>query len=314
MSPPSDPAAPGQPTGPAGRNGPTTRGIDLHAHSNASDGTDTPAELMAAAFAAGLSVVAITDHDTTGGWEPAAAARPDGLTLIRGTEFSTSVLVGDRKVSVHLLGYLFDPAHPAIVAEHARLRDERLHRGMAIVERMVTAGVPISASQVMEIAGTAPVGRPHIGRALVQSGVVSSVDEAFASYLAGRGPYYVPKADTDLRTAIGMIGAAGGVSVIAHPRARGEYRALSAEMLRELAGVGLGGLEVAHPDHSAEARAELRGIVDRLGLVGTGSSDYHGANKTLRLGQERTHPAQLARIVAASSGVTAPLGPGPAAA
>jgi 3',5'-nucleoside bisphosphate phosphatase len=290
-------------------NGAPRHGIDLHAHTNASDGTDTPEQLMAAALSAGLSAIAITDHDTTGGWARAARARPEGLTLVRGTEFSTSVRVGQRKVSVHLLGYLFDPEHPTIVAEHQRLRGERLHRGMAIVERMVAAGVPITAAQVMEIAGDAPVGRPHIGRALVQAGVVASVDDAFASYLAGRGPYYVPKADTELRRAIQMISAAGGVSVVAHPRARGEYRALTAEMFTELAGSGLGGLEVDHPDHPAEARAELRALADGLGLIVTGSSDYHGANKVLSLGQERTDPEQLDRIVAATSGATAPLGP-----
>ena len=123
---------------------------------------------------------------------------------------------------------------------------------MAIVAKMVAAGVPISAEQVMQIADGAPVGRPHIGRALVAAGVVSSVDEAFESYLAGRGPYYVPKADTDLYTAIEMIGAAGGVSVIAHPRGRGEYRALTADRIRDLAAHGLGGLEVDHPDHDAD--------------------------------------------------------------
>jgi predicted metal-dependent phosphoesterase TrpH len=284
--------------------------IDLHAHSTASDGTDTPAELMLAAAAAGLAVVAITDHDNTMGWAPALAARPAGLTVIRGAEFSTTAHADGHRVSVHLLGYLFDPEHRAIVDEQARLRQERLHRGMAIVERMVAAGVPITADQVMEIAAGAPVGRPHIGRALVDAGVVESVDQAFAMHLSGRGPYYVPKADTDLPTAIGMIVAAGGVSVIAHPRGRGERRALTADYLSELADLGLGGLEVDHPDHDRPERAELRAIADRLGLLRTGSSDYHGTNKVLRLGQERTEPEMLERIIAASNGITAPVGPG----
>jgi predicted metal-dependent phosphoesterase TrpH len=283
--------------------------IDLHAHSTASDGTDSPAELMAAASAAGLDVVAITDHDTTLGWEPALAARPGPLTVIRGAEFSTLARTGSWPVSVHLLGYLFDPAHRAVVAEQARLREERLHRGMAIVRKMVAAGIPISEEQVMAIADGAPVGRPHIGRALVAAGVVTSVDEAFASYLAGRGPYYVPKADTDLPTAIGMITAAGGVSVIAHPRGRGEYRALSFEYIKELTDLGLGGLEVNHPDHSPAEREELRSIAERLGLLTTGSSDYHGHNKVLRLGQETTQPEVLGALVERSNGVTLPVGP-----
>jgi len=240
--------------------------IDLHTHSTASDGTDSPAELMAAAAGAGLDVVAITDHDTTNGWEPAVAARPDDLWVIRGAEFSTLARASERRVSVHLLGYLFDPGARAVVDEQARLRQERLHRGMAIVRKMVAAGLPISPEQVMAIADGAPVGRPHIGQALVAAGVVDSVDEAFASYLAGRGPYYVPKADTDLPMAIEMIADAGGVSVIAHPRGRGEFRALTFEYVKQLAGQGLGGLEVDHPDHSAAERAELRSIAERLDL------------------------------------------------
>ena len=213
-------------------------------------------------------------------------------------------------MSVHLLGYLFDPAHPAIVAEQTRLREERRQRGMAIVRKMIVAGIPITEAQVMAIAAGAPVGRPHIGQAMVAAGVVTSVDQAFAEHLAGRGPYYVPKADTDLPTAIAMIAAAGGVSVIAHPRGRGEYRALTQEYLKELTGYGLGGLEVDHPDHSPAEREELRSIATRLGLLVTGSSDYHGSNKVLRLGQERTEPAVLAALVEATSGVTAPVGPG----
>ncbi len=284
--------------------------IDLHAHSTASDGTDTPAQLMQAAADAGLDVVAITDHDNTGGWEPALAARPAGLCVIRGAEFSTTVRTPERRVSVHLLGYLFDPAHRAIVTEQARLREERLHRGLAIVDRMVAAGVPITADQVMEIAAGAPVGRPHIGRALVNAGVVASVDEAFAMHLSGRGPYYVPKADTDLPVAIGMIAAAGGVSVIAHPRGRGERRVLDAAYIGELARLGLGGLEVDHPDHDTQDRAELRSIAARYGLLMTGSSDYHGTNKVLRLGQESTDPDVLARLIEATNGITEPVGPG----
>ncbi|MEP6560169.1 MAG: PHP domain-containing protein [Nakamurella sp.] len=283
--------------------------IDLHAHSTASDGTDSPAELMAAAVAAGLNVVAITDHDNTGGWQPALAARPDELWVIRGAEFSTVAKTDSWPVSVHLLGYLFDPDHPAIVAEQTRLRGERLRRGMAIVQKMVDDGVPISAEQVMAFADGAPIGRPHIGRALVESGVVASVDEAFASYLAGPGKYYVRKADTDLPTAIEMIAAAGGVSVIAHPRGRGEYRALSSDYIKQLAGHGLGGLEVDHPDHTPAERAELRSIAERLGLLTTGSSDYHGHNKVLRLGQETTSPEILHRLVDRTSGVTDPVGP-----
>ncbi len=283
--------------------------IDLHAHSTASDGTDSPADLMRSAVAAGLDVVAITDHDTTAGWAPALAARPDPLTVIRGAEFSTVAQVGGRPVSVHVLGYLFDPAAPAVVIEQLRLRQERLDRGLAIVAKMVDAGLPITAEQVLAIADGAPIGRPHIGQALVASGVVSSVNEAFATYLAGNGRFYVRKADTDLPTAVRMITGAGGVSVIAHPRGRGEYRALTAEYLEMLAAQGLGGLEVDHPDHSGAERDELRSIARSLDLLTTGSSDYHGTNKVLRLGEERTAAGTLAALVARTNGVTVPVGP-----
>ncbi|MBM9465807.1 PHP domain-containing protein [Nakamurella leprariae] len=289
--------------------------IDLHTHSDRSDGTDPPADLVRAAVAAGLDVLAVTDHDTTGGWAAVEEARPAGLTVIRAAEFSTQDPLGGspdgRPVSVHLLGYLFDADDPVIVAEHRRLQAARLRRGTAIVDKMVAAGVPITNDQVLTIAAGAPVGRPHIGRALVQAGVVSSVTEAFSGYLAGRGPYYVPKPDTDLATAVRMIAAAGGVSVLAHPRGRGERRVLTPERIEQLQRLGLSGLEVDHPDHDEAARDELRAIADDLGLITTGSSDYHGTNKTIRLGQETTAPAQLARIVAASSGVTPPLGPVP---
>jgi predicted metal-dependent phosphoesterase TrpH len=282
--------------------------IDLHTHSDASDGTDSPAELVRAAASAGVRVLGITDHDTTGGWAEAERARPAELALVRGAEFSTQVAGNGRSASVHLLGYLFDPGDPEIVAEQVRLKKERRRRGLAMVEKMVADGVPITAAQVLAIAGNAPVGRPHIGRALVASGVVSTVDDAFASLLAGRAKYYVAKVDTDLPSAIRMITAAGGVSVIAHPRGRGERRVLTADFIGKLAADGLSGLEVDHPDHDPEERAELREIAGRYGLLTTGSSDYHGHNKTLQLGQESTDPEVLRGLVERSTGVTQVLG------
>lgn len=297
--------APGGPPGPAVTPGSL---IDLHTHSSASDGTDTPQALVAKAAAAGIGTLAITDHDTTVSWAPAAAALPAGMTLIAGTEFSTVVAAPERLVSVHLLGYLFDPLDPAIVAEHQRLVAERLNRGLAMVDRMVADNVPISREQVLDIAAGAPVGRPHLGMALVQAGLVESVTEAFTSYLAFRGPYYVAKADTDLPTAVEMITAAGGVPVLAHPRGRGEVRVLSSEYVGMLADRGLAGLEIDHPDHDAAARAELAEIADRFRLIGTGSSDYHGHNKTLRLAQEHTAPEALAQLVSRGSGSTPVVG------
>lgn len=283
--------------------------IDLHAHTVFSDGTDTPAQAMARALDAGVTTLGIVDHDTTDGWAAAAADRPGGLALVRGAELSTHVVVEGRRYSMHLLAYLFDPASPGIAAELARLRSDRLQRGLAIVERMVAAGLPITSDEVLAIAGDAPVGRPHIGRALMSRGLVASVTEAFSSYLSPRGPYYVSKADTPLADAIALVRDAGGVPVIAHSRSRGAAAVTDEAFFARAAAAGLMGVEVDHPDHDDAARADLRRIAARHGLIMTGSSDYHGLNKTLRIGQETTAPEALAAIIAGSNGVTGVLGP-----
>lgn len=284
--------------------------VDLHTHSHFSDGTDSPAALLDAAVAAGITTIAITDHDTTAGWAAAEAARPDGLTLVRGAELSTHITVAGHRYSIHLLAYLFDPGNPALGAELRRLQADRLERGLAIVDRMTAAGVPISREQVLEIAGGAPVGRPHIGRALMAAGLVDSVSEAFASHLSGRGPYYVAKADTALADAIALVRGAGGVPVIAHPRSRGARGVTDGDFFRAAVDAGLRGVEVDHPDHDEAQRAELRYIAADLGLLTTGSSDYHGSNKPVALGQDTAAPQTVAALVAASSGVTPLLGPG----
>lgn len=284
--------------------------VDLHTHSRRSDGTDTPAAVIAAAAEAGLTGVALTDHDTTAGWDEAAAALPVGMLLVRGAEFSTHLPGDGRLVSVHLLGYLFDPAEPRLAAEMDRLRSDRLVRGLAMVDKMVAGGVKISREQVLDIAAGAPVGRPHIGRALVRAGLVDSVADAFGTYLSGSGPYYVMKADTDLYEAIALIRGAGGAPVLAHPGSRGAAQVLTDGQLADLAGAGLTGLEVDHPDHDAATRARLRTVADRLGLLATGASDYHGGNKSLRIGQDTTSEDVVDRLVDATSGVTRIVGSG----
>ncbi|MGH8960958.1 MAG: PHP domain-containing protein [Jatrophihabitantaceae bacterium] len=277
--------------------------IDLHTHSNASDGTDTPAQLVANAAAAGLDVVAITDHDTVGGWDEAIAARPDGLTLVPGAEFSCRYQPeGGRRISLHLLGYLFDPDDEGLRAERARLRASRLERGRTIVERMAAAGLPISWEQVSELAGGGTVGRPHLGRALVESGHVATVDEAFAGPLSSRAPYYEPKADTDVFDAIALLRAAGGLPVFAHPIATRRGPTVSDEAIAQLAAAGLVGLEVEHPDHDPDDRARAAGLARELGLVATGSSDYHGTNKNRNeLGVCTTAPEQFEALIALDS-------------
>jgi predicted metal-dependent phosphoesterase TrpH len=280
--------------------------IDLHTHSTASDGTDTPEQLVAAAHRAGVDVLAITDHDTTGGWDAAAAALPSGMRLVRGAEFSCVSPTGreERPVSVHLLGYLFDPAHPAIVAEQARLRDERVVRLARITEKMTADGYPVDVESVFELVpeGTS-VGRPHLARALVAAGVVESVNDAFATLLHNGSPYYVPKADTPVERAIAMVRAAGGVAVFAHPLARRRGRVVEPSVIADLAVVGLGGVEVDHPDHAPEDRELLRELAAAHDLVTTGSSDYHGTNKTTPVAVEHTDPDAFDALLSRTSGV-----------
>ncbi len=277
--------------------------IDLHTHSTASDGTDSPAELVRNAAAAGLDVLAITDHDTTAGWAEAVDALPKGLTLVRGMEMSCMGLGEDGwPVPVHLLAYLFDPTDRCFAEERERLRGERVERVRAMADRMVADGLPIDPDAVLASAGPS-AGRPHLARALVAAGVVPSVDAAFEELLAPHGPYYAEKADTPLSRAVEMIAAAGGVSVLAHARARKRGRMLALDAIRELAPLGLGGLEVDHIDHSAADRAILGDLAAELGLLTTGSSDYHGANKTIRLGEFTTDPEQLEVLVGKATGV-----------
>ncbi len=282
-----------------------SRRIDLHAHTTVSDGTDSPTELVAAARAAGVEVLAITDHDTTAGWDEAAAALPAGLTLLRGAEFSCVSVTGrdERDVSVHLLGYLFDPAHEAIVTEQTRLRTERRHRLRRIADKMAADGYPVDADTILELLpdGTS-AGRPHLAMALVTAGVVGSVDEAFGTLLHNGSPYYVPKADTPVHTAVAMVRAAGGVPVFAHPFARRRGRVVEPSVIVELAATGLAGVEVDHPDHGPEDRELLRGLAADLGLLTTGSSDYHGTNKSTPLAAETTAEHDLDALLTQATG------------
>lgn len=283
------------------------RVIDLHCHSTASDGTDRPAELIGNAYRAGIRTLAITDHDTTTGWDEAAAAvsrLEPGFTLIRGAEFSC-VHTGSagRRISLHLLGYLFDPDHAGLEDERARLRQSRLDRGEAIVDALAADGYPISWPQVRQLAGTATVGRPHIGRALQQAGVVADLDAAFAELLSHGSKYYRPKQDSPALTMIGLIRQAGGVAVIAHPWARRRGEVLDERAIADLVEAGLAGIEVDHPDHTPADRSRLDELAGRLGTFRTGSSDYHGSHKTVRLAAGTTDPRELDRLLAHAHGV-----------
>jgi 3',5'-nucleoside bisphosphate phosphatase len=280
--------------------------IDLHTHSTASDGTDAPAALVAVAAAAGVDVLAITDHDTTAGWAEAAAALPAGMRLVRGAEFSCVCATGrgDRDVAVHLLGYQFDPAHPAIVAEQTRLRGERVDRLRRMTEKMAADGYPVDVAAVFgRLPEGSSAGRPHLARALVDAGVVGSVTEAFTTLLYNGSPYFVPKTDTPVRTAIDMLRAAGGVAVFAHPLARRRGRVVEPSVIAELAAAGLAGVEVDHPDHTPEDRELLRALATETGLAVTGSSDYHGTNKTTAIAAETTAPESLEQLLDGATGI-----------
>ncbi|MFD0372660.1 PHP domain-containing protein [Streptomyces sp. NPDC127114] len=273
--------------------------IDLHTHSTASDGTDTPAELVRNAAAAGLDVVALTDHDTTRGYGEAIAALPEGLTLVTGAELSCRY----DGVSLHMLAYLFDPDEPALLAERELVRDDRVPRARAMVGKLQELGVPVTWEQVARIAGDGSVGRPHVAEALVELGVVPDVSGAFTSeWLADGGRAFVAKHELDPVDAIRLVKAAGGVTVFAHPLAVKRGECVPESAIAELAEAGLDGIEVDHMEHDEPTRARLRGLAKELGLLVTGSSDYHGSRKTVGLGDFTTDPEIYGEITRRAAG------------
>ena len=272
--------------------------VDLHTHSTASDGTDSPAELITKAAAAGIDVLGLTDHDTTAGWAEAIEHLRPGMTLVPGAEFSCVYTADDRRISLHLLGYLFDPDDVTLQGERARLRSDRRDRAHRMVDNMVADGVPISWAQVSGLAGGGTVGRPHLARALVESGVVTDIDAAFRDVLSSRGGYYVRKADTDVFAAIEMVRNAGGLPVFAHPLARRRGPVVDDDVVARMAAAGLVGFEVNHPDQDADDRAHAARLAHELNLIPTGSSDYHGTNKPTGLAVASTDPAALEALLA----------------
>ena len=256
---------------------------DLHVHSSASDGTDPPAEVMRRAARAGLDVVALTDHDTVAGHAEACAAA-GSVILLPGMELSGRL---DGR-SLHMLAYLFDADQPELSAELARIRDDRVLRARAMVDKLAGLGVDVSWEQVAAIAGQAVVGRPHIARAMADSGAIASPREAFTrDWIADGGRAYVRRYALHPVRAIGLVRAAGGVTVLAHPRAGRDTRVTDKQITR-LAAVGLAGLEVFHPDQSGAERARLIALAHDLDLVATGGSDDHGSLTDYRLGCETT--------------------------
>ena len=276
--------------------------IDLHTHSADSDGTESPADVARAAHAAGLDVFALTDHDTTSGWQAAGdAAVALGIAFVPGMEISCTT--GDG-VSVHLLSYLHDPAEPALLAEIESSRLSRRTRAQRMVE-LLSEDYPIDWDVVLDhVREDATVGRPHIADALVSAGVVEDRTAAFASVLHARSRYYVPHYAPDPVHAVHLVRPAGGVPVFAHPLAAARGRVVGPEVFEAMIDAGLAGLEVAHRDNPDDARARLVRMAAEHDLLVTGSSDYHGTGKPNRLGENLTSVRSLVRIEEqAASGV-----------
>lgn len=275
--------------------------IDLHTHSNASDGTQPPGELMRVAKANGLDVIALTDHDTTAGWSDAAQAAVEvGIMLVPGIEVSTKL----GPASVHVLAYLPDPEHPALIEVMERVRQGRVHRAERIVAALA-ADFPLTWEDVLAVSEPgATIGRPHIADALVARGIVPSRSEAFASVLHVRGKYYVPHESPHPVDAIELIAAAGAVPVLAHGGSRGAV-ALNEPVFTKMVAAGLAGVEIRHRENDAHAREQLANYARRWDLIVTGSSDYHGAGKPNELGENTTDPEQLTRILQAGTGTDA---------
>ncbi|KRF40477.1 PHP domain-containing protein [Terrabacter sp. Soil810] len=294
------------PTGTAGA-ARTRPVIDLHTHSAVSDGTETPSELVAAAAAAGVDVLAVTDHDTVAGWDEAAeAARDQGVTLVRGIEISCAW----RHSSIHLLGYLPDADDRPLMEELARARDSRSTRLERMVALMAADGIPLGYDEVLaQVGPDATPGRPHIADALIANGTIRHRDEAFRSWLGDDSPYYVGHYAPDPVRAVELVRAAGGVPVIAHPFTRTRSGDLDDALVERMRDAGLAGLEARHRDHGPAEVARATALADRLGLLVTGSSDYHGEGKRNRLAENTTTPEVLDAIEAASSGATEVLRP-----
>ena len=268
--------------------------IDLHTHTTCSDGTDSPFALVKKALAAGITTLAITDHDSTAGWDEAVSAIQPQIELVLGAE--VSCLTSDG-ISVHMLGLLFNGEDSEIQQMLADSRDTRLPRMRKMVELLSADGINISLDDVYRATPEgATVGRPHLADALVANGVVASRDEAFLDLLNNGSKYYVTHAAPTPEDAIRTIRRAGGVAVIAHPFASRRGQTITAATFADLVTAGMNGIEVHHRDQNAQEQETLTAIADELNLVITGSSDYHGTGKLNGLAENTTNQAQWEQL------------------
>ena len=275
---------------------------DLHMHSRCSDGSLEVEELVEAVHAAGVSVFALTDHDTLEGLARAhEAAQKHGIKLVPGVEISTRLGEPGRDQELHILGYGFDPENPALIDALAQQREARRDRIPKIVERLVGMGLAIEVADVYQQAGDATPGRPHVARALVARGHGRDTDEAFRRFLGDGGPAQITKAVPTPRAAIAWIHAAGGKAVWAHPLARPIQRAGGFELLlRELKQAGLDGVEEVHPSQEPHLRRRIRRLARELELKVSGGSDYHGdASPGVSIGKGRGHDAVPVTVIEA---------------
>lgn len=272
--------------------------IDLHTHSNVSDGTDSPTMLVQKAIQAGLDVIALTDHDTLAGVaEAQMAGRRSGLKVLGGLEMSTKF----EGKSVHLLGYGCDVRNRDLVAELARIRAGRVQRLPQMIDKLRDNGLDVSVEEVYELAGDAQaVGRPHVADLMVKKGIVAHRNDAFSEWIGEGKPGYVERYACQLEVAIDLIHSAKGVAVIAHPWSRDSRTVLTREVFERLVrDHQLDGIEVEHQDHDEHTRELLFEMGASLGLVRTGSSDYHGLGKfDHELGCNTTRPTAYTELLA----------------
>ena len=244
---------------------------DLHLHTTFSDGTDAPARVVELARQAGLAAIAITDHDNVEAFAPAAAAaQRAGIELLPGIEMSASV----ERTEVHLLGFLFDLHHAGLQQHLAEQQQRRIERVHEMVQQLRRVGVTIDAQEVLTLAGEGTVGRPHVARILLKHGYISSLPEAFEKYIGPNNPGFVPGSPLPPSRVIRVLREAGGIPVLAHPI----YLKRDA-LIETFVEQGLAGLEVYHSGHNPEQVRQYEKLADRLRLLKTGGSDYHGDSK-----------------------------------